>query len=98
MKCPACGRQEPRSSQQNSRYWKLLSLLAEKIIQGTKYNAEAWHEYFKLKYLGAEDIKLPNGKIVTRTKSTTDLDKPEFNEYMMQVEVWCNDRGVYLEE
>jgi hypothetical protein len=97
-KCPTCNRQEPRSTAQNSRYWKLLSLLSDKPVQDVKYNSDAWHEYFKFKFLGAEDIKLPNGKIITRAKSTADLDKPEFNNYMTEVEVWSNDRGVYLDE
>ena len=97
-KCPSCGRKKTRSSEQNKRYWKLLSLLAEKVIQGTKYESESWHEYFKFKFLGADDIKLPNGKVIVRAKSTTELDVSEFNEFMTQVEVWCNDRDIYLED
>ena len=98
MKCPTCGRNQTRSTQQNSRYWKLLSLLALIDIKGAKYDSESWHEYFKFKFLGADDIKLPNGKVLVRAKSTTDLDVGEFAEYMTQVEVWCHDHNIYLEE
>jgi hypothetical protein len=97
MKCPSCGRQEPRSSDQNKRYWSILALLSEKPVQGVKFSSAAWHEYFKLKYLGADDIKLPNGKVLVRGKSTADLDKAEFNDYMTQVEVWANEHNIYLE-
>jgi hypothetical protein len=72
--------------------------LAEKPVQGNKYDSEAWHEYFKFKYLGAEDIMLPNGRVITKANSTVDLDKLEFNTYMLEVEVWCNEHGIYLDE
>jgi len=98
MKCPTCGRNQTRSTEQNKRYWKILSLLALIEIKGIRYDSESWHEYFKFKFLGADDIKLPNGKVLVRVKSTTNLDVGEFAEYMTQVEVWCNDHNVYLEE
>ena len=98
MKCPACGRAEKRSTEQNSRYWKLLSVLSEKPVQGNKFSSEAWHIYLKYKFLGADDIKLPNGRLITRPKSTADLDKPEFANYMTEVEAWCNEHEVFLPE
>jgi hypothetical protein len=98
MECPSCGRQEPRSSEQNKRYWAILALLSEKPVQGVIFSSMAWHEYFKLKFLGADDIKLPNGKILVRGKSTADLDKPEFSEYMQRVEIWALEHGVFLDE
>lgn len=98
MKCPKCGREEKRSSEANRRYWKILGLLSEKLpVQGNQFSSEAWHVWFKFKFLGAADIKLPNGKALTQPKSTANLDKGEFNEYMTQVEVWANEHEVYLE-
>lgn len=98
MRCPTCGQEEKRSNDQNSRYWKLLSKLAEKPVQGVKYSSETWHTYCKFKWLGAEDITLPNGKVITQPKSTAGLTKPEFSEYMMNVETWCNEHNVWLDE
>ena len=97
MKCKTCGREEPRSSEQNRRYWKILAMMADKSVSGTKYSSEMWHLYFKFKYLGAEDVKLPNGKILTQAKSSASLTKPEFNDYMIEVELWCNENGFYLD-
>lgn len=65
---------------------------------GVRYSPDAWHEVFKRMFLGADDVGLPDGKVVSISKSTTDLDKPAFNDYMTQVEVWANERGVYLED
>jgi len=98
MKCPACGRQEPRSSEQNRRYWAIINLLSNVNIQGKKYNPASWHEYFKLRFLGATEIKMPNGKNLTISNSTTDLDVAQFNDYMTQVEVWAGEHKIYLDE
>jgi hypothetical protein len=98
MKCKTCGREEPRSSEQNRRYWKILGLLAEKPVQGNRFSSEAWHIYLKFKFLGAEDIKIPNGKVLTQAKSTAGLTKPDFNDYMTMVEIWCNEHDIYLDE
>lgn len=65
--------------------------------QGEAYSAETWHEYFKQRYLGAEEIKLPNGKTVQKARSTTDLDKAEMIDYLTKVEVWAASHGLYAE-
>jgi len=96
-KCPTCGRKRTRSSEQNKRYWAIISLLADKEVSGTKYNIAAWHTYFKMKFLGAEEITLPNGKEMIHANSTK-LNVTEFNEYMTQVEIWANDHNIYLDE
>ena len=72
-------------------------MLADKEVSGTKYNIAAWHTYFKMKFLGAEEITLPNGKEMIRANSTK-LNVTEFNEYMTQVEIWANDHNIYLDE
>lgn len=68
--------------------------MADKIktLDG-KYSAQVWHEYCKQKFLGCEDIKLPNRKILTYAKSTADLDTSEFSEYCDKVEHFA---GSYL--
>ena len=98
-RCQTCGRLKRRGNAMNSRYWLLLHLIADKLRpEGKQFTAEAYHEYFKLRYLGADEIALPNGKTVQRARSSADLDKDEFAEYMMRVEQWANERDVYMDE
>ena len=41
-----------RSLEQNQRLWKMYSEIAEGVwIDGRKYEAKVWHEYFKTQYL-----------------------------------------------
>ena len=88
-----------RSDQQNRRYWAILNELAEQLaIRGDKFSSETWHEYFKGRFIGQEEIKLPNGKNIVRPISSTTLDKAAFAEYMTQVEAWAAGHGILLGE
>ena len=88
-----------RSNDQNRRYWSILNELAEQCdVRGQKFAAETWHEYFKGRFIGQEDIQLPNGKAFTRPISTTTLDKAAFSEYMLQIEAFAAQRGILLGE
>lgn len=98
-RCPTCGKKQSRSTEANRRYWALLNEVAERVTpQGQQYTAETWHEYFKQRFLGVEEILLPNGKTIQRAHTTTLLDVSEFNDFMTQVEAWAANRGVYLDE
>lgn len=97
-KCKLCGREPKRSSPANARYWSLLAEIADKLKPLDQvYSRTTWHTYFKERYLGAEEIKLPNGKTRIMSKSTASLDKSEFNDYMQQVETWSAEHEVWLE-
>lgn len=88
-----------RSSEQNRRYWLLLHLIAEKVKPGGEsYSADTWHTYAKTRWIGADDVRLPNGKVVLMPRSSADLDIAEFNAYMEQIEAWAAERDVYLED
>ena len=98
VRCPSCGRRKTRSTTANARYWLLLHLIAEKLKpQGQIYSAEQWHEYMKQRYLGADEVRLPNGEVLNRRHSTTDLDVTDFNDYMAKVEQWGIEHEVWLE-
>ena len=98
-RCTKCGRRQKRSSEANRRYWLLLHTLASKLEpDGDEYSDETYHVYYKLKFLGADDVKMPNGKVIAVPKSTAELDKAEFHEYAFMVEHDANERGVYLDE
>lgn len=66
--------------------------------RGQQYSAEQWHLYAKSRWLGADDVKLPNGKVITQPRSSSGLDVAEFNDYMTAVEAWANERGAFLED
>lgn len=98
-RCPTCRRRMVRSHPQNSRYWLLLHAMADKIKPaGTTFSAETWHRYCASRFLGCDEVILPNGKTLLLPKSTSALDVDEFNNYMTAVEVWANEKGVYLED
>lgn len=88
---------ERRSVEQNSRYWAILRDIAEQCKpQGVAYSSETWHKYFAAKWIGVDEIKLPNGRTITEPKSTTKLKVDEFNEYMTRIEAWAVEHGVIL--
>ena len=98
-RCPTCKRRIRRSSEANRRYWLILHVMAEKLQpQGIQYSAETWHTWAKLKWLGGDDVKLPNGKVIVVPKSSAELDKGEFHAYAEQVEMWAGEHGVHLDE
>lgn len=98
-RCPACGRREQRSSEANRRYWKLVATVAETLRPaGQIHGAEAWHLWFKSRFLGCQDVRLPNGVVLTVPHSSADLDTVEFATYMEQVEAWAAEHGAHLDE
>lgn len=98
-RCPTCGRKIRRSPDQNARYWLLLHRIAESIRPyGRHHAAPVWHLYFKSKYLGCDDVQMPDGKVVSIPRSSAQLDVAEFSDYMTQVEAWANEHNVWLEE
>lgn len=97
IRCPTCKRPQKRSTNANARYWALLHEIATHIRpNGQSYSAEVWHCYFKSRYLGCDDVRLPNGRTLAIPHSSANLDTAEFNEYMTRVEVWASDHGVFL--
>lgn len=97
-RCPTCGQLPKRTIDQNKRYWALLHAIADKLETADgKFSAETWHLYFKSRFIGMEEIRLPNRKIVQQPKSTTELDKSEFTDYMFNVEAWAVEHGVVLD-
>jgi hypothetical protein len=94
-RCPYCGHAPKRNLDQNAKYWALLHEIADQLRpQGQQYSADTWHEYFKQRYLGADEVRLPNGKVVSRSRSTSDLDKDEMSVYITKIEAWATEKGV----
>ena len=98
-RCPTCHRRHKRSNPQNARYWLLLHAIADKLRpNGEEFSAESYHEFFKSRFLGSEDVRLPNGKTIQIRHSTTDLEVPEFSDYFEKVSAWAAERDVWLED
>jgi len=97
-RCPTCGRLHKRSTQANRRYWALVSKCVPLTFNGQRWSKRSWHEMFKDMFLPSRIVELPSGKSVVRDPDSSDLDTAEFNDFMTQVEVWCGERGIYLEE
>jgi hypothetical protein len=99
-RCPACGRRERRSTEQNNRYWAIVRQVAGRLkgYEGRHYGVDDWHRWFKFHFLGGEDRMLPNGYVYTEPRSTAEEDTPEFSDFMTQVEAWAAERGVFLDE
>lgn len=98
-RCQTCGRREKRSAEANRRLWLLYHALAAKLHpDGKSFSADSFHVYYRSRFLGCDDVALPNGRVLTIPRSTRDLDTEEFNDYMTQVEADANARGVFLDE
>lgn len=96
-RCPYCGMKKKRTSSQNRIYWALLNMIAEQLpVKGQGYTANTWHAYLVQRYLGCNDIILPNGKVVTMPVSTSTLTNEEFGEYFEKCMAWGAEHGVTL--
>ena len=97
--CPTCGQRlrRERNVEQNALYWRLLNLIASNLRpEGQVFDPKCFHEYYKQKFLPCTDIRLPNGKVVVQTQSTTELSVEEFSDYFESVQEDARDRGVVL--
>lgn len=75
---------KPKRSEQQNRYYfgVYLPLIAEETGE---HDIDALHELFKGKFL-SEGIVEVLGQKVRKKKSTTDLGRAEFSEYIMNIE------------
>lgn len=94
-RCPTCHRRIRRGNPANARYWALLHECAEKLADG-QYSAEQMHTYYKSRFLGCDDVPMPNGKTLSIPRSSAELDAAEFSAYLDQVEADAAQRGVFL--
>lgn len=67
-------------------------------MQGKTFSADQWHQYCKSKWIGCDDMTLPNGTVLTMPKSSADLDATAFAEFMQAVEAWAASHDVYLDD
>ncbi|MDR5757004.1 recombination protein NinB [Caballeronia sp. LZ035] len=82
--------EKQRNASQNRFYWGgVLKQIAEQAwVDGRQFDKDAWHEFFARKYGVLDDLVLPDGEIVTRRKSTTQMTVGEFSEFIQQVQAY----------
>jgi hypothetical protein len=93
----ACVQEDDRTLVQNRFYWSAacLGAIAEQAkVAGIGYEAEAWHNLFKRKFLGYEIKKekvagSKRVKVIRRLRSTTDLKVRAMNVYLEQVQAYA---------
>jgi len=81
-----------RTSDQNSRLWKLYTELGNHIGE----HQDRVHELMGYKFLRYQDEI--NGEIIERVKSTTKLTTAEMSEYQDKIEQWANTIGFIFNE
>jgi hypothetical protein len=84
-----------RSAEQNKLYWSRLNQIAEQAwIDGKQFSAEAWHEFYRAKYIGMEET--PDGRRIGI--STTSLSVAEFSDYLERITAHAvTEFGIILE-
>lgn len=83
-----------RSTQQNRYYWGVVIALIREFLndQGESLTAEQVHEILKNKFLKETLIDETTGEITGEySKSTTELSKLEFADYVVLCQKWAND-------
>lgn len=81
-----------RSLQANALYWKWVSIIAE--VKG--FDSDEMHDAFKRHFLGEDEKTNAFGQIVVVAKSSSDLRKHEFSEYMTKVQAYAEAEGIVL--
>lgn len=77
-----------RNVEQNRRLWGYTyKTIAEQAwVGGKQYPADVYHEMYARMFGVCDEVTLPDGEIVTRRKSTTQMTVKEFADYMTKVE------------
>lgn len=79
-----------RTSEQNRLLHALLNTIAENATVGGRYfDMETWKEQVRRKFIGTEEIDLPDGSRLERGISTASLTVPEFTLLIERVQAWA---------
>jgi hypothetical protein len=79
-----------RNTRQNALLHALLTQIAERVHpDGQSFTMEAWKELACSKFIGTEDIVLPDGSRRTRALSTSSLSVGQFADLIDHVTAWA---------
>jgi len=80
-----------RTLPQNSRYWAILSLIADEIGESKGYI----HDLLKMRMFGLHQRRV-DGKVLTELKSSADLTKEDFTKLMQGAELLAHEMSVQV--
>lgn len=80
--------EKKRNAEQNRFYWGVVlrDITEQAWIDGRQFDKDTWHEYLARKFGVCEDVTLPDGEVIVRRKSTSDMTIGEFSTYLTQVQ------------
>lgn len=83
--------EKKRNAEQNRFYWGLvLTTIAEQSwVEGRQFDKDVWHEHLARKFGVCDEVVLPDGEIVMRRKSTTQMTVGEFSDYLTRVQAYA---------
>jgi len=83
--------EKKRNAEQNKRLWGYLykTIAEQSWVDGKQFSKDVWHEHLARMFGVCEEMTLPDGEIIVRRKSTTEMTVGEFAEYMTQIEVYA---------
>lgn len=93
--------EKKRTDAMNRRYWGVvLKQISEQAwVSGRQFDKDVWHEHYARKHGVCDEMVLPDGEIILRRKSTTQMTVSEFSEYMQRVEADAScELGVMFDE
>lgn len=93
-------KQDKRSLEQNKRLHVILTEISEQAwLNGRQFDMETWKEFARRKWIGVEEINLPDGTRTERGISTTTLSVGEFADFMTKIEAYAaTELGVQIEQ
>lgn len=86
-----------RNAEQNRFLWGVVyrDIAEQAWADGKQYDKDTWHEYFARMFGVCDEIVLPDGEIITRRKSTTQMTVGEFAEFLTKIQAYAaNHLGV----
>ncbi|MDR5802168.1 recombination protein NinB [Caballeronia sp. LZ001] len=81
---------QARSADQNRLLHALLNDIAQQaVIGGKQYEVDVWKEIVRCKFIGTEEISLPDGTRIERGMSTKTLGVGDFSNLIEIVRAWA---------
>lgn len=88
-----------RTNAQNRFLHSLLRDVSENVeVNGKRFSPQSWKEWFRQRYIGAEEIELPDGRRIERGISTTTLNVGQMAEAITQFESYLASEHGYMAE
>lgn len=79
-----------RSTDQNKLFHAILKGISEQaVLDGKQYEVEVWKEICRVKFVGTEELTLPDGTRIERGISTKNLSVGEFSNLIEIVRAWA---------